>query len=76
MLPNFSADIQKLINKKPLDSNDIEPLKFALKKYAEDYLNRKKGGHSSINLTDIFTNDLKVADANPNFIRDIGRRME
>lgn len=76
MTPNFTDDIKELIIKKPLDPEDIQPLKTALTKYAEDYLHKNKGGNSSINLTDIFTNDIKVADANPTFIRDIGRRME
>jgi len=76
MTPNFSDDIKKLINKKPLDKEDIRPLKTALRKYAEDYLDLKVGGNSSINLTDTFTNDIKVADANDNFFRDIGRQME
>jgi hypothetical protein len=76
MTPNFTDDIKELLIKKPLDPEDIQPLKNALKKYAEDYLRKNKGGNSSINLTDIFTNDIKVADANPTFIRDIGRRME
>ncbi len=76
MTPNFSKNIKELIIKKPLAPEDIQPLKTALKKYAEDYLNTKKGGNSSINLTDIITSDIKVADANNNFIRDIGRQLE
>ena len=76
MTPNFSDDIKKRIVKKPLESEDIKPLKAALRKYAQDYLNLKIGGNSQINLTDTFTNDIKVADANYSFIRDIGRQME
>lgn len=76
MTPNFSDKIKELIAKKPLDPEDIQPLKSALKNYAKDYVNLKKGGNSSINLTDTFKNDIVVADANENFIRDIGRQME
>ncbi|MEO5995043.1 MAG: hypothetical protein ABIN89_00015 [Chitinophagaceae bacterium] len=76
MTPKMTDEISMLAAKKPLQPEEAELLKKVIIKHSEVYLNLKEGGNSSINLTDVIRNDIIVVDANDNFIRDIGRRME